>query len=113
MSLKLALLLLTCLFMVNPALAQDTALVPGAVSAPAAEIGEIAEVMRDAVAAGGSVIVMDADGKVVEADYATGDTMHFQFKKGEAMTHDLENIGDSELCFTTVEFLDSENRPLF
>jgi hypothetical protein len=53
-----------------------------------------------------------ADGKVVEADYAKGDTMHFQFAKGEAMTHDLENIGDDVLCFTTVEFLDSENRPL-
>lgn len=54
-----------------------------------------------------------ADGKVAEADYAVGDTMHFQFAKGESMTHDLENIGDSVLCFTTVEFLDSENRPLF
>ena len=54
-----------------------------------------------------------ADGKVVEADYAKGDTMHFRFAMGEAMTHDLENIGDTVLCFTTVEFLDGENRPLF
>lgn len=54
-----------------------------------------------------------ADGKVVEAEYAKGDTMHFKFAKGERMTHDLENIGDSVLCFTTVEFLDSENSPLF
>ena len=30
----------------------------------------------------------------------------------EAMTHDLENIGDTTLCFTTVEFLDSANAPL-
>ncbi len=53
-----------------------------------------------------------SDGKVVEADYATGDTKHFHFAAGEQMTHDLENIGDSVLCFTTVEFLDSANRPL-
>jgi hypothetical protein len=28
------------------------------------------------------------------------------------MMHDLENIGDTELAFTTVEFLDSANPPL-
>ena len=28
------------------------------------------------------------------------------------MVHDLENIGDNELLFTTVEFLDSPNAPL-
>ena len=27
------------------------------------------------------------------------------------MVHDLENIGDTELLFTTVEFLDSPNAP--
>jgi hypothetical protein len=26
--------------------------------------------------------------------------------------HDLENVGDSELIFCTVEFLDSANKPL-
>jgi beta-alanine degradation protein BauB len=26
--------------------------------------------------------------------------------------HDLENIGDGELIFCTVEFLDSANKPL-
>jgi predicted anti-sigma-YlaC factor YlaD len=30
----------------------------------------------------------------------------------EFMVHDLENIGDTELLFTTVEFLDSPNAPL-
>ena len=53
-----------------------------------------------------------ADGNVAEVEYATGDTKHFQFARGESMTHDLENIGDSVLCFTTVEFLDSDNAPL-
>ncbi|RZW11853.1 MAG: hypothetical protein EX266_01835 [Rhodobacteraceae bacterium] len=53
-----------------------------------------------------------SDGNVAEAEYAVGDTRHFQFAKGDSMTHDLENIGDTVLCFTTVEFLDSENTPL-
>ncbi len=52
------------------------------------------------------------DGTVAEADYEVGATKHFQFAKGESMTHDLENIGDTVLCFTTVEFLDSENTSL-
>lgn len=53
-----------------------------------------------------------ADGTVAEVDYAIGTTRHFTFKKGESMTHDLENIGDTVLCFTTVEYLDSANKPL-
>ena len=53
-----------------------------------------------------------ADGRVAEVEYALGDTKHFHFAKGESMTHDLENIGDTVLCFTTVEFFDSENKPL-
>ena len=53
-----------------------------------------------------------ADGQVAEVEYAVGDTRHFSFAKGDSMTHDLENIGDTVLSFTTVEFLDSENAPL-
>jgi hypothetical protein len=53
-----------------------------------------------------------ADGHVAEADYEAGTTRHFTFAKGESMTHDLENIGDTVLCFTTVEFLDGANAPL-
>ena len=34
------------------------------------------------------------------------------FEEGEFMVHDRENIGDTELLFTTVEFLDSPNAPL-
>ena len=47
------------------------------------------------------------DGSVVEAVYAAGDTRHFAFGRDEYKIHDLENIGDADLCFTTVEFLDS------
>lgn len=54
-----------------------------------------------------------ADGTVAEVDYEIGTTRHFTFAKGETMTHDLENIGDTVLCFTTVEYLDSANAPLF
>jgi len=54
-----------------------------------------------------------ADGKVAEMDYEIGTTKHFAFQAGESMTHDLENIGETVLCFTTVEYLDSDNAPLF
>ena len=46
------------------------------------------------------------DGHVAEVSYDVGTTKHFAFKQGETMTHDLENIGDTVLCFTTVEYLD-------
>lgn len=52
------------------------------------------------------------DGRVVEMDYAVGDTQHHSYGAGESMTHDLENIGDTLLSFTTVEFFGGPNRPL-
>lgn len=52
------------------------------------------------------------DGRVAETSYVPGDTRHYSFGRGEFMTHDLENIGDTELVFTTVEFKDSANAPL-
>ena len=64
------------------------------------------------VTAPGRALSRQSDGSVVETDYATGDTRHMTFGTGEAMTHDLENIGDTVLCFTTVEFFDSVNPPL-
>ena len=51
-------------------------------------------------------------GSVSERDYQAGDTNHLSFGPGEFMIHDLENIGATDLLFTTVEFLDSRNRPL-
>ena len=44
------------------------------------------------------------DGTYFDVEYATGDTKHFTFADGERMTHSLENIGDTDLIFTTVEF---------
>ena len=61
----------------------------------------------------GKALSRYGDGKVAEAEYEVGDTRHFTFAKGESMTHDLENIGDTVLTFTTVEFFDSANDPLF
>ena len=49
------------------------------------------------------------DGRVVETAYETGTTKHFT----EKMVHDLENIGNTTLAFTTVELkLGSANAPL-
>jgi quercetin dioxygenase-like cupin family protein len=53
-----------------------------------------------------------ADGHIAEVLYEPGDTKHHTFHAGEFMIHDLENIGETELTFTTVEFLDSANAPL-
>ncbi|MES2847072.1 MAG: hypothetical protein V4747_18790 [Pseudomonadota bacterium] len=53
-----------------------------------------------------------ADGRVAEMDYRPGQTQHMEFAAGEAMTHDLENIGKTVLTFTTVEDKRSANRPL-
>ena len=52
------------------------------------------------------------DGSTVEHSYAGGETRHETYAAGEFKVHDLENIGDSDLLFTTVEFLDSANAPL-
>ena len=52
------------------------------------------------------------DGSHFRVEYETGDTRHFTFAKGERMTHSLENIGDTDLVFTTVEFKNSANAPL-
>ena len=52
------------------------------------------------------------DGRVQDRDYRAGDIQHMSFEAGNSMTHDLANIGDTELIFTTVEFLDSANPPL-
>ncbi len=52
------------------------------------------------------------DGTIVEAIYSAGETRHFVYGKGEYKIHDLKNVGDTDLWFTTVEFLDSANAPL-
>lgn len=52
------------------------------------------------------------DGRIEEFSYKDGDTRHFSFAEGEYFMHDLENVGDTDLVFTTVEFLVSANPPL-
>ena len=47
-----------------------------------------------------------------EYTYAPGETRHETYGAGEFKVHDLENIGDGDMVFMTVEFLDSANRPL-
>jgi quercetin dioxygenase-like cupin family protein len=53
-----------------------------------------------------------ADGTTREVTYVAGQTRHLHFGEGEYLLHDLENVGDTELVFSTVEFLDSANPPL-
>ena len=52
------------------------------------------------------------DGTTVEYSYKPGETRHETYGPGEYKVHDLENIGDKELVFMTVEFLASANKPL-
>jgi len=52
------------------------------------------------------------DGTTVEYAYAPGETRHETYGPGEFKVHDLENIGDREMVFMTVEFLDGANKPL-
>ena len=53
-----------------------------------------------------------SDGVVADFTYRDGDTRHFTFKPGECITHSLENIGETVLDFTIVEFKQSANAPL-
>lgn len=52
------------------------------------------------------------DGRIVDVDHFPGDTKHFHYERGEYLLHSVQNIGSTELIFTTVEFLQSENNPL-
>jgi hypothetical protein len=52
------------------------------------------------------------DGSTVEHTYTAGETRHETHAAGHSKVHDLENTGEGELIFCTVEFLDSANKPL-
>ena len=52
------------------------------------------------------------DGSITESTHYPGHTRHLTYAKGEYLLHSVENIGDTELLFTTVEFLHSANPPL-
>ena len=52
------------------------------------------------------------DGRVLDTPHYQGETKHLAYGKGEYMVHSVENIGETDLVFTTVEFLDGANPPL-
>ena len=52
------------------------------------------------------------DGTTVEYTYYAGETRHETYGPGEYKVHDLENIGDAEMIFNTIEFLDSANKAM-
>jgi quercetin dioxygenase-like cupin family protein len=52
------------------------------------------------------------DGTTVEYTYQPGETRHETYGPGEFKVHDLENIGDKDMVFMTIEFLDSANKPM-
>jgi quercetin dioxygenase-like cupin family protein len=52
------------------------------------------------------------DGTTVEYSYTPGETRHETYGAGQFKVHDLENIGDKEMVFMTIEFLNSANKPL-
>lgn len=52
------------------------------------------------------------DGTTLECGYEPGETRHESYGKSEFKVHDLQNLGDGEMVFMTVEFKDSANAPL-
>jgi beta-alanine degradation protein BauB len=52
------------------------------------------------------------DGSTVEYTYQPGETRHETYGPGQFKVHDLENLGNKEMVFMTIEFLDSANKPL-
>ena len=53
------------------------------------------------------------DGTTVEYTYLPGETRHEEYGPGEYNVHDLENLGDQDMIFMTVESVDgSANKPL-
>jgi beta-alanine degradation protein BauB len=53
-----------------------------------------------------------SDGTTRDVSYHPGDSKYLTFNRGEYLLHDLNNVGDTELVFTTVEHLDSANEAL-
>jgi len=52
------------------------------------------------------------DGSTVEYVYQPGETRHETYGPGKYKVHDLENLGNEDMVFMTIEFLNSANKPL-
>jgi hypothetical protein len=52
------------------------------------------------------------NGRTYIKDYVPGEIVQHSYARGEYKIHDLENIGDTVLSFTTVELKPSANDPL-
>lgn len=52
------------------------------------------------------------DGRIVDVHHFPGETRHFRHGPGEHFVHAIENVGDTELTFVTVEFLQGDNPPI-
>ena len=52
------------------------------------------------------------DGSIKDVKHFPGDTRHMNYAAGEYLLHSVENIGDTDLLFTTVEFKQRANQPL-
>ena len=53
-----------------------------------------------------------SDGRIADSTYSKGQTQHYHYGPGEYMLHSLENIGDTELQFITVEHLSNPGAAL-
>jgi len=51
-------------------------------------------------------------GEIRDVEHYQGETKHFDYGDGDEMVHSVENIGDTELIFATVEFIDGPNAPM-
>jgi hypothetical protein len=47
-----------------------------------------------------------ADGTMITREYHVGDTNYSEHSPDEPLIHDLENVGESQIRFVTVELLD-------
>lgn len=53
-----------------------------------------------------------SSGEIRDVVHYQGETKYFDYGEGDQMVHSVENTGDTELIFATVEFLEGPNTPL-
>jgi hypothetical protein len=52
------------------------------------------------------------DGRIQDVHHYPGETRHFKHGPGEFFVHAIENVGQTDLIFVTVEFLIGGNPPI-